>query len=105
MLPGGGSFTLDHDYVIFNDPGCPGCIDQIEVGLANNANYQTCTYDGIPGVAGVSGHGTASLTVPTAPGRYYLGFDDAATLFGGQFPAWWDGPPGGNRYIGVVIVP
>ncbi|MEO8432974.1 MAG: kelch repeat-containing protein [Acidobacteriota bacterium] len=105
VLPGGGSFTLDHDYFIVNDIGCPGCIDQIEVGLANDANYQTCTYDAVPGVVGVSGHGTASLTVPSAPGRYYIGFDDAATYYCGQYPAWWNGPPGGNRYMGVVIVP
>jgi hypothetical protein len=103
-LPGGGTFTLDHDYFIFNDVSCPTCIDQIEVGIASGL-YQACTYDGIPGVAGVSGHGTTSLTVPAAPGRYFVGFDDAATFFCHQFPAWWNGPPGPNRYMAVVIVP
>ncbi len=33
LLPGGGTVTLDHDYFI-QDVGCPGCIDQIELGLA-----------------------------------------------------------------------
>ena len=104
FLPGGGALTLDHDYFIFNDPGCPGCIDQIEVGLASGL-YQACTYDGIPGVAGVAGHGTTSLTVPASPGRYFVGFDYAQTYFCNQYPAWWSGPPGPSRYMAVVIVP
>ena len=41
VLPGGGSFTLDHDFVVANPAFCPDCIEQIEVGLAGTANYQT----------------------------------------------------------------
>ncbi|MEP6994910.1 MAG: putative Ig domain-containing protein, partial [Acidobacteriota bacterium] len=105
FLPGGGSLTLDHDFFIYSDVSCPGCIDQAEIGLSGTANYQLCTYDGIPGVAGVSGHGTASVTVPSAPGRYFVAFDVSAQYFCGQFPAWWNGPPKTDRYMGVVIVP
>jgi hypothetical protein len=105
VLPGGGSFTLDHDFVVANSSFCPGCIEQIEVGLAGTTNYQACTYDGIPSLAGDSGHGSTTLTVPSAPGLYYIGFDYAATYFCGQFPAWWSGPPTPIRYMGIVIVP
>ncbi len=105
VLPGGGSFTLDHDYFISNDAVyCPTCILQIEVGPAN-ALYQACTYDGVPLYPGVSAHGSAVLTVPSTPGTYYIGFDVAATYFCHQFPNWASGPPGPNRYLGVVIVP
>ncbi len=103
-LSGGGSFTLDHDFTASNPSFCPGCIEQIEIGLASGL-YQACTYDSIPPVSGISGHGTTSLTVPSTPGRYYIGFDYAATYFCHQYPAWWSGPPGPNRYMGVVIVP
>ncbi len=105
VLPGGGSFTLDHDYFISNDAVyCPTCILQIEVGPAN-ALYQSCTYDGVPLYPGVSAHGSAVLTVPSTPGTYYIGFDVAATYFCHQFSNWASGPPGPNRYLGVVIVP
>jgi hypothetical protein len=104
VLPGGGSFTLEHDYFISNPADCPSCIQQIEVGPANGA-YQACTYDAIPPVAGISGHGSATLTVPSTPGLYYIGFDEAFTFFCNQFPDWWSGPPGPTRYMAIVIVP
>ena len=110
-LPGGGTFTLDHDYVIANPASCPGCIDQIEIGFAGGA-YQACTYNGIPPVGGgvpvtggVAGHGATVLTAPTTPGTYYLAFDYAQTFFCHQYPQWWSGSPGPDRYIGTVIVP
>ena len=105
VLPGGGSFTLEHDYVVANPAYCPGCIEQIEVGLAGTANYQTCTYDGIPSLAGDPGHGSTTLTVPSTPGLYYVGFDYAATFGCGTIPAWWSGPPTPSRYMAIVIVP
>jgi hypothetical protein len=105
VLPGGGSFTLEHDYFIANPEFCPTCIDQIEVGLAGSAQYQACTFDGIPPVSGITGHGSATLTVPSTPGLYYVAFDYAATFFCGQFPNWWSGPPGPSRYMAIVIVP
>ncbi len=106
VLPGGGNVTVDHDDSVFNDLGCPGCIDQIEVGLSNDANYRACTYDSIPPLfPGVAGHGVTVLTVPAAPGRYYVAFDFSAQYFCGQFPAWWNPLPGPNRYMAVVIVP
>jgi hypothetical protein len=104
VLPGGGSFTLEHDYFIANPADCPSCIQQIEVGPAGGA-YQACTYDDIPPVAGISGHGSATLTVPSTAGLYYIGFDEAFTFFCGQFPDWWSGPPTPSRYMAIVIVP
>ena len=112
-LPGGGAFSLVYDYTIANPPSyCPGCIDQIEIGLA--VSPPICTYDGIP-YPPQSGtlSPPASLTAPSTSGVYYLGMDWA--LDWGCFqpvtpgvsvpPYWHSGTPGPNRYIGKVIVP
>ena len=51
------------DYHIFDD-GCPGCVDQIQVGFTHSSPGD-CVYNDIPGPSpGVSG--TASFTI-TAP--------------------------------------
>ena len=105
-LPGGGSVSLSHAYTIVNPEGCPTCIDQIEVGLAS----------GLPACStGTSfplhrmSTGFAALTVPSAPGVYYIGVDVAEdySCFGVNdgVPFWWSGAPGPGRYIGAVIVP
>ncbi|HUM03566.1 MAG TPA: kelch repeat-containing protein, partial [Thermoanaerobaculia bacterium] len=109
-LPGGGPFTLSHDYSILNPSDyCPYCIDQIEVGLA--VDVPACTYNGTPTTL-TNGTASTSLTAPSAPGVYYIGMDWA--LNWGCFepvtpgvpvpPYWNSGPPGPNRYIGKVIV-
>ncbi|MGH9511156.1 MAG: putative Ig domain-containing protein [Terriglobales bacterium] len=108
--------TVAFNYTIFNDPGCPGCIDQIEVGLNTEASPQACAYSGIPplspGVSGSAADCTASVSnkpitinVPNTPGRYYIGIDrseDYGFLY--STPYWWSGPPPASRYIGVVDV-
>ncbi|HEX7615083.1 MAG TPA: putative Ig domain-containing protein [Thermoanaerobaculia bacterium] len=102
-LPGGGAFTLSHNYTVANDPSCPGCIDQIQVGLSINPGPQICSYFGIPPVSGVSGQATVGLTVPAASGTYYIGIDWSEQYSCVTF--WSYSPPTPNRYIGKVIVP
>ncbi len=109
-LPGGGPFGLSHDYTILNPPDyCPGCIDQIMIGLAGDAAPQACTYNG--GTS--SGTRAATLTAPSTPGVYFIGMDWALNWSCYQpvlsqpplAPYWTSGPPTPNRYIGKVIVP
>ncbi len=93
--------TVAFNYVI-NDFGCPGCIDQLQVGLNTEASPQTYAYNG-----GSSGSGSASLNlnVPNIPGRYYIAIDtseDYGFLY--SSPYWWNGQPTPTRYIGVVDV-
>jgi hypothetical protein len=106
-LPGGGSFTLSHDYTIVNPVSCPTCIDQIEVGPA--IGVPACSTGNLIPTTPQSGTGSATLTVPSVPGVYYLGVDVAEdySCFGvnSGVPFWWSGPPTPNRYIGKVIVP
>lgn len=90
------------------DTGCPGCIDQILIGIANddmglNA-AQGCVYNGLPGTAGVSGSGSVTFNAPTTPGTYYLRFrkgQDFSCKLG-----WWNVnfTPAANTNIGILVV-
>ncbi|HEY3351053.1 MAG TPA: hypothetical protein VGM13_14840 [Thermoanaerobaculia bacterium] len=106
-LPGGGSVTISHAYTIVNPEGCPTCIDQIEVGVASG--LPACSTGNLIPVTPESGTGSATLTVPSLPGVYYIGVDVAEdySCFGVNdgVPFWWSGAPGPSRYIGAVIVP
>jgi hypothetical protein len=93
--------TVAFNYVI-EDSGCPGCIDQLQVGLSSEASPQTYAYWG-----GASGSGSASLNVnvPNTPGRYYIAIDtseDYGFLY--SSPYWWNGQPRPTQYIGIVDV-
>jgi len=67
----GASITISLDYEIWSNSGCPGCIDQIVVGIENTPKY--CAYNNIPGsYPGETGSNTHTITAPTAPGIYYL---------------------------------
>lgn len=93
--------TVAFNYTI-NDTGCPGCIDQLQVGLNTDATPQTFAYNG-----GSFASGSASVTVnvPNTAGRYYIAIDfaeDFGFLFSSAF--WANGQPTADRYIGVVDV-
>lgn len=104
ILPG-AQFTLATDFAI-SDPGCPGCIDQIIVGLApvessSAGSGQGCVYNGVPGTNGVSGTGTVTMTAPTTPGQYFVRFShgqDYSCNLG-----WW-GAPTAAKNIGIINV-
>jgi hypothetical protein len=103
----GSPVTVDVSYFI-QDVGCPGCIDQILVGIADDATINEpkgCVYDGQPGPEGVEGGGSLNFDVPNAPGVYYV-----RVHYGQAFSCdlgWWgvNGVPGPDSSIGVIIVP
>ncbi|MGB2606416.1 MAG: putative Ig domain-containing protein [Candidatus Sulfotelmatobacter sp.] len=93
--------TVAFSYTI-NDTGCPGCIDQLQVGLNTDPTPQTYAYNG-----GSFAFGSASvnINVPNTPGRYYIAIDfaeDYGFLYSSAY--WANGQPVINRYIGVVDV-
>jgi CSLREA domain-containing protein len=100
----GSTFSVSMDYSIV-DPGCPGCIDEIEIGFSTG-NPFTCIYTGIPGAGGASGSATIEVTAPSTPGVYFLGFDRAQHYSCGQAleTGWWNGAPDSSRLIANVIV-
>ena len=98
----GSTIDVTLDYNIFDD-GCPGCIDQIQVGFTHSSP-DDCIYSGIPGPSpGVSGTASFTITAPTFPGTYYLGFDRSQAL---SCPAgWWNGAPNTpNRWFAAITV-
>lgn len=84
------------------DPGCPGCIDQIQVGFSHLAP-NGCAYDGVPGAGGDSGTTTFTITAPTVPGTYYLGADRSQAF---SCPTgWWNSAPtASNRWFAAITV-
>lgn len=97
----GSTIDLTMDFNI-KDPGCTGCIDQIQVGFTH-LGPKGCVYSGIPGAAGVSGDGNISIIAPTEPGIYFIGVDRSQDY---NCPAgWWNGAPTtSNRWIAQITV-
>ena len=98
----GDSINVKLDYHIV-DPGCPGCIDEIQVGFSHLGPDQ-CVYTGVPGgTEGVSGSADFNITAPTTPGTYYLDMDRAQDF---SCPSgWWNGAPtASNRWLAVISV-
>lgn len=97
----GSTINVSLNYKIV-DPGCPGCIDEIQVGFSHLAP-NGCVYTGVPGTVGVSGSATFSITAPAEAGTYYLGVDRAQDY--GCPTHWWNGAPNAsNRWFGVITV-
>ena len=75
-LQPGSTFALDLDYVIW-DTNCPGCIEQIVIGVGDTG--QDCAYNGQPGAhPGASGSSLLTLTAPAVEGTYALRWDREA---------------------------
>jgi hypothetical protein len=67
----GALCTVTFDYTVWSGVDCPGCIDEIVVGIEQDA--QACAYVGIPGLApGVSGSATIELIAPTSGGTFAI---------------------------------
>jgi len=96
----GTAFNLSLDYFII-DTGCPGCIDQIQIGYSDAAPV-ACAYSGIPGIAGVPGSGQVTLTAPAAAGTYFIGFDRSQDFSCPNH--WWNSAPDASRYIAAIVV-
>jgi len=97
--------TVSFNYSIVNS-GCPGCVDQIQVGLNSEASPQVCAYSGVPfPPTPVTGSPSITINVPNTPGRYYIS-TDVSEDYGCQYssPYWANGTPSAPQYIGVVDV-
>ncbi|MFZ0307971.1 MAG: putative Ig domain-containing protein [Candidatus Sulfotelmatobacter sp.] len=93
--------TVAFNYTI-NNTGCPGCIDQLQVGLNTDPSPQTYAYNG---GSFNSGSASVNINVPNTPGRYYIAIDfaeDYGFLYSSAY--WANGQPTATRYIGVVDV-
>lgn len=105
----GDSFTVSFDYTII-DTACPGCIDQIQVGIVTRdgvGESQDCAYDGQPGASGVTNNGSVNLVAPADTGTYYIAFDRAQHFscdLANSNGAFWSGTVGVNRFIGAIAV-
>ena len=108
VVAGGATYSLGMNYTIFSDVTCPGCIDQIEIGLTVGLP-ETCAFDGnAPPFPGLSSSATVSLTAPAISGRYAIGFDRSQHFSCAQaigIGAWWNSRPGASRTVGVIVVP
>jgi hypothetical protein len=83
--------------------GCPGCVDQIAVGLNSDPGPQVCPYSGIDGPGGGSGSANITIHVPNIPGWYYIGIDRSQEYTCvATWPAGYT--PGPAQDIGVVVV-
>ncbi len=94
--------TVAFNYSLTQESSCPGCVDQIEIGVETDAGPESCAYSG-----GTPASGSASPTVnvPNTPGRYYISIDRSQDFSCKQTNQnWWNGPPSAGRYIAIVDV-
>jgi hypothetical protein len=65
------SVPVTLNYQVWSQPACPGCIDQIVIGLDTNPYY--CAYDGGAGLyPGQTGSSTNTIPVPGTSGTYTI---------------------------------
>ncbi len=65
----GETVRMDATYRISDSNECPGCRQQIVIGLDNGVPLY-CAFDGIPGVQNGIQDGVCEVTAPTEPGTY-----------------------------------
>jgi hypothetical protein len=95
--------TVNFNYSLLTT-GCPGCVNQIAVGLNSDPGPQTCAYNGGVPSGGTSGSASLVINVPNTPGRYYIGYDRVWDDSCGQITTWPSGPPTPSAIIGAVDV-
>ena len=104
----GSTVTVSGDFSISQNPGCPNCFFQIQVGLANGAIPQACIFDNVILAGGRSGPFSYAFTAPSKKGTYVLAFDVSADIncFDVLGQVWGNGLPGSNysRWFGVLTV-
>jgi hypothetical protein len=67
----GEEIRVSLDYHLWNPDNCPACIQQIVIGLGDEAKY--CAYNGIPGTyPGESGRDLHTIRAPGSSGTYSL---------------------------------
>jgi hypothetical protein len=95
--------TVNFNYSLLTT-GCPGCFNQIAVGLNSDAGPQVCAYDGQVPNPPATGSASITINVPNTPGRYYIGYDRVWDYSCSQITTWPGGPPPPSTYLGVVDV-
>ena len=104
----GATVTVSAGYSIL-DCICPGCIDQIQVGLVPGATKQ-CIYSNNPSCAPAStGTGNTMITAPMTTGvydvRFRIGQDFSCNGTSGQNVGWWENmPPGAAQTVAKICV-
>jgi hypothetical protein len=94
--------TVSFNYSLSVENSCPGCIDQVELGINTDAGPQSCVYSGSTPASG-SVSPAININVPNAPGRYYISID-RGQAYSCSTGSWWNGSPNAARYIAAVDV-
>jgi len=105
----GQSISLTFDYKIWSRTGCPGCIDQLILGLDDKVLNINCAYHGIPGAApGRSGSYSGTIPAPEIEGTYslYTAFATQYTCEAakGFYPNTGYSGSAANKKIGTITV-
>lgn len=86
---------------------CPGCVEQIEVGLAPGFAPFACAFDAVVPVGGAGGSSAMWAFSPTFPGVYGLRFrrgQRGSCLDGGS--VWFGGePPEAQSFAAICVAP
>jgi hypothetical protein len=78
-VPPGGTITATYDWAVTSGPscastGCPDCITQYYVSIEDSNVGTDCFYSDVACYSYENGSEDDTLTAPTAPGTYYVGF-------------------------------
>jgi len=96
----GATLSVTFDFSQDQFPGCPDCIDQIQVGFIEQ-NPVGCVYNGIPNPSPAVGSASFTVTAPMTPGTYVLAAHRSLEF--SCLPGW-ELAPGPGEYIGIVSV-
>jgi hypothetical protein len=108
VVNAGQMFAVAARYSIV-DCQCPGCIDQIEIGV-HTVGKAACLYNGNPAGGGncttpTTGTASRMVTAPTTPGVYQLRFNRGNDNACQNNGAWWANvPPGAGNTFALICV-
>jgi hypothetical protein len=91
-----------------DDTGCPGCIDQLEIGAVPGDRIY-CAFDDNPPPGGIAGFDDRMIPIPPMSGRVDLRFvlgQDFGCFAGGR-TGWWlaTPPPQENTFAVLCVAP
>lgn len=99
----GEVFDITVDFQIWSQASCPGCVNQIVIGIEEDA--QGCAYNNISGIfPGAAGSSTLSLTAPTDPGTYEIRYNGAQQFTCGDAEAAYESAPPTANSIATITV-
>ena len=103
----GAVFSVAFDFTLQQFPGCPFCINQIEVGIVTidgTGSPQACAFNGIP-PASLSAGAAVNLTAPATNGTYYIAFArDLQFNCPDALAGGFAGGAGHEKFIGGITV-